>query len=169
MAWVPVAALLVSVASMLLGTYLTVTLHRMNTVMRKYERLEDTRERQVQALEAKVHETAVKLIDERFRSMTHDLNNHVGNFKLTLDSLAARLADGEDGLGRLVDVDHAMEIKTLNRMEQIKDYVRDTCASKADVREHEKNVAVKFDRLGEKVQALTIAVTSLGKKVEEHA
>lgn len=169
MTWVPVAALAVSITSMLLGAYLTITLHRMNVSLRKYERLEDTRERQVASLEAKVHETAVKLIDERFRAMTHDLNNHVGHFKLTLDSLANRLADGEQGLGKLVDVDHAMEIKTLNRMEQIKDYVRDTCASKADVREHEKNVASRLDRLGEKVQGLTIAVTAMGKNVEKHA
>lgn len=123
----------------------------------------------VDALEKRLHVTSEKLVDARFQQMTHDLNGHVHNFKLTLDALACRLTDGEAGLTKLVDVDHALEIKTLNRMEQIKDYVRDTCASKQDVREHEKNVAIKFDRLGEKVQALTIAVTSLGKKVGEHA
>lgn len=136
---------------------------------REIEAMDIARRHEVEAIEQRLHTANDKLIDERFRGMMHDLKGHVAAFQLTLESLTKRLTDGEQSLAKLFDNDHAVEIKSMNRLEQVKDYIRDHTASKADVREHEKAVARQFDALNGKIESLKVSVAELGAKVEGHA
>ena len=124
------------VFSLAVSTVMTVILWR------NRETRQDTRD-----FEARQHELVTKLVDERFRSMTHELNNNVNSFSMTLEELKTRLKETEQTFDMLIRAAHVQEMKGLERLEQVKDYIRDQTASRADMREHQKSVDTKFEKI----------------------
>ena len=122
------------------------------TVQRKSERKDDARNESIKALEARLHDTATKLVDERFRAMTHALNNHVQGFTTALDELKERVLQANTDVDGLAREDHQLEVKTLQRMDQIKDYFRDALASA--MRAHESTVDKKLERIEQKIDSV---------------
>lgn len=195
MTWVPVAALVVSITSMVLGAYLTITLHRMNSSQRKREREEDQRrqefadmlaqrseafnradeDRKQQLAEAKselsrkgaeLHEANGKLVDERIRGWTHDVAERMQPLLSTLDLVQKRLNVSEADLDKLGESGHRNEITLVAKMDQLKDYIRETAASKKDLEKHEQSVERKFSHLDQAVAGLSREVGVLAACVE---
>jgi hypothetical protein len=161
--WVPTG---ISLLSIVISALVAWVLYRVSESVRRFERQEDRSDAALKQAEAKLHDAARSLIDERFRAMSHEMNGHVQGFMTTLDELKERLQEGDGLLRTLGDVDHQLELKTVNRMEQIKDYVRDHCASKGDVKEQATSVNDRIDRLSDKVEVMGKQVAVLGEKVE---
>jgi hypothetical protein len=103
--------------------------------------------RRVDTTDERLHELTSKLVDERFRAMTHEINGSVGGFKLTLEELKMRLKEGEETFDAIIRAGHTQELKGLERLEQVKDYIRDQTASRADLREHQNKADLKFDQI----------------------
>lgn len=122
-------------------------------------------DRTIEADKQQLHALTTKLVDERFRAMTHELSNHVQGFSAALDELKMRLRDGDVAFEELSDQDKQIELKISSRFEQLKDWIRDTTASREDMKEHTGTVNTRLDRLGEKVQVLgeRVAVLSEAK------
>lgn len=143
---------------------ITICLARVAAATRKFERLEDDRDKRVDLLQEKLHKTATSLIDERFRSMTHELNGHVNNFGLTLESLKERIQSGDAELRGLGDRDQRIELAIAGKIESLKDYIRENTASKRDLEKHEQsqdrrleNVAQQVGKLSQDVAVLSAA------------
>jgi DNA repair ATPase RecN len=144
--------------------------------MQKYDRLEDTSratidemkkasERKVSELQTGLHEVVGKLVDERFRGMTHQIQNSVNAFEMTMTDFKERLKDGEIAFDGLTEKDYAVEQKVLARLDELKDYVRDHAATRDDLKEHEKTVARKFDHMGEQVNEMGQKLAVLSDRV----
>ena len=170
--------------NLLVSGAITIVLARVAASTNKLQRVEDDRDRKVaaaeqrliqaatereariNAAEAKLHEATTKLIDERFRAMTHEVKTHVQGLTGTLDLLKLQLEDGSKAVGELYDVDHKIELGVASKIDQIKDYIREKAATKDDLKEHERSVSAKFDRQGEQISKLATNVAVLASKVE---
>lgn len=126
-------------------------------------------DRNTAGLEKRLHDANVKLIDERFRSVSHEIRNEVTSFVATLHEMKERLKDGDSDINALSDRDQKLELKLSGCIETLKDYIRDNCASKEDVRDHEQHVRQQFARVGDKVESLGKEVAVLASKIEERA
>jgi hypothetical protein len=91
----------------------------------KLQRAEDKREQDVNALKGNLHSMAEKLIDERFRHMTHDVRNHVQSFTLTLDKMTARMNEADKQFASIGGIGPIQEARLANAMSDLKDQVRE--------------------------------------------
>jgi hypothetical protein len=128
---------------------------RLATAQRKYDMTED-----------RLHELATKLVDERFRAMTHEVNGHVQSFMSTLDMLKQQIQDGEQDFRVLGDRDQKIELAVAAKIDVLKDYIRDNAASKTDVKDHERSINAKLDRVGERIGELSERVAVLEHRDE---
>ncbi len=87
-------------------------------------------DRNIESLQANLHEMANKLVDARLRAATHEVNNHVQSLVTVIDDLKARLADNEDGLGALSGAGHSIEKDLIRSVDSLKEYVRTNAAEK---------------------------------------
>jgi hypothetical protein len=127
---------------------------------RNRETREDRRE-----AEARQHELVAKLVDERFRAMTHEVNGHVNGLSLALEELKHKLKEGESVFGRLGDRDQKIELTVAARIDALKDYIRDNAASKKDLEKHEAAVERKFTSFEARIGDLTSGVAVLTERV----
>lgn len=143
------------IASLVFNALLSLAMWRLNTSQKKTEGLEDLLRKRTE-----------DLIDTRFRELSHEVRGSVGQFMLTLEEVKGRMKESENFFDELGNADHVAEVKRLQHMDQVKDWIRDYTASKADVREHEKAVQVKFDRLGEQLAQLSANVAVIAEQVK---
>jgi hypothetical protein len=134
----------------------SVTLWRLTAWQRRYEGLED-----------RLHDATTRLIDERFRAMTHQVNSHVQGFVLTVEEMKARLQAGDGELRGLSDRDQKIELALAARIDHLKDYIRDTAASKKDLEKHETAVERKLAQVELRLGDLTSTVAVLTERVKE--
>ena len=124
-------------------------------------------QRRYEGLEDRLHEATTRLVDERFRAMTHEVNGHVQGFLLTLEELKQRVRSGDDGIRTLGDRDQKIELSLAARFDQLKDYIRDTAASKKDLEKHESIVERKLGQIELRLGDLTGSVAVLTERVKE--
>lgn len=166
--------------NLLVSIVLAVFVLAMNLGSKKRDRVEDQRNQalaaqivawtsevttlkgELQGKDGELHALATKLVDERFRAMSHELNNHVDGFVKVLDEMKARLKDGESDLGGMVETAHKLEVQSLQRIAELKDYVREHAASKKDVADHQRQVTDQFNRLGQKIEQIGERVAVAG-------
>ena len=134
----------------------SLTLWRLTAWQRRYEGLED-----------RLHEATTRLIDERFRAMTHEVNSHVHKFLLTVEEMKQRLQSGDGELRLLTDRDQKLELLLAARLDHLKDYIRDTAASKKDLEKHESTVERKLGAVELRLGDLTSTVAVLTERVKE--
>jgi hypothetical protein len=91
------------------------------------------------------HSLTTKLVDERFRAMTHELNGHVQGFMLALDSIKSRLQDGDEHFEGLDERNQRIELAAAERVSQLKDYIRENMASKTDLERHQESMERKLN------------------------
>ena len=146
----------VAVFQLAFSAVVSVTLWRLTAWQRRYE-----------GLEGKLHETTTRLVDERFRAMTHEVNSHVQGFLLVLEELKQRVQFGDGEHRTLGDRDQRIELTLSGRFDQLKDYIRDTAASKKDLEKHESAVERKLGQVELRLGDLTSSVAVLSERVRE--
>jgi chromosome segregation ATPase len=121
-------------------TVVSVQLHRLAKQDRTVEGLEKRVREDAEKSAEERHSLTTKLVDERFRAMTHEVNNHVQGFTSTLDFLKARLEKRDDELDGLGERDHQQDLKLLQAVMEIKTHVIEKAASKEDLKEHQREM-----------------------------
>lgn len=125
-----------------------------------------TKARRAETVEGRLHDLATKLIDERFRSMTHELHGNVQSFVLTLEELKVRLRESDSGFRGLGERDQKIELTLAEKMDQLKDYIRDTAATKKDLEAHETTMERKVERIETQVTDLSKSVAVLNDRMK---
>ena len=145
-----------AVFQLVFSAVVSISLWRLTAWQRRYEGLED-----------RLHEATTRLIDERFRAMTHEVNSHVQGFLLVLEELKQRVQFGDGELRSLGDRDQRIELALSGRFDQLKDYIRDTAATKKDLEKHETAVERKLGQVELRLGDLTSTVAVLTERVKE--
>lgn len=123
-------------------------------------------QKRVDTTDERLHALTSKLVDERFRAMSHEVNGHVNGFMLTLEELKLRLKETEQTFDQLIRAGHVQEMKGVERLEQVKDYIRDQTASRQDLREHQKNADAKFDRIMQQMAEMQSAIAVVAERAQ---
>jgi hypothetical protein len=134
----------------------SLTLWRLTAWQRRYEGLED-----------RLHDATTRLIDERFRAMTHEVNSHVQKFLLTVEEMKQRIQLGDGEIRGLCDRDQKLELLLSARLDHLKDYIRDTAATRKDLEKHESSVERKLAQVELRLGDLTSTVAVLTERVKE--
>ena len=127
----------------------SLTLWRLTAWQRRYE-----------GLEARLHEATTRLVDERFRAMTHEVNSHGQGFLLVLEELKQRVQLGDGELRTLGDRDQKIELALAARLDALKDYIRENAAGRKDLEKNEAAVDRKLTIVETRLSdlAATVAV-----------
>jgi predicted nuclease with TOPRIM domain len=133
----------------------------------------DTLETKLDGATQTTHELAAKLVDERFRAMTHEVNNHMQGFLSTLDEMKGRLRDGEAEFGQMRDGGHELKLEIAKGLAEIKQVISERAASKQDMRDHQASMQAEVksiqSHLGQqdiKQATQTERVDNLASRVE---
>lgn len=145
-----------AIFQLVFSAIVSITLWRLTAWQRRYEGLED-----------RLHDATTRLIDERFRSMTHEVNSHVQGFLLTVEEMKQRIQLGDGELRGLSDRDQKIELALAIRIDQLKDYIRDTAATRKDLEKHETAVERKLGQVEMRLTDLTSTVAVLTERVKE--
>jgi hypothetical protein len=105
----------------------SISLWRLTAWQRKYE-----------GLEGKLHDATTRLIEERFGGIARQVDRHVESFVLCIDELKQRIHFGDADLRALGDRDQRIELTLATRLDVLKDYIRETAATKKDLEKHEQ-------------------------------
>ena len=124
-------------------------------------------QRRYEGLEGRLHDATTRLIDERFRAMTHEVNSHVQGFVLIVEEMKQRLQFGDGEIRGLSDRDQKIELALAARIDLLKDYIRDTAATKKDLEKNEASVERKLGQVEMRLGALTSSVAVLSERVKE--
>ena len=145
-----------AVFQLVFSAIVSITLWRLTAWQRRYEGLED-----------RLHEATTRLIDERFRAMTHEVNSHVQGFLLTVEEMKQRIHLGDGEIRGLSDRDQKLELLLAARLDHLKDYLRDTAATKKDLEKHESSVERKLGQVELRLGDLMSTVAVLTERVKE--
>ena len=145
-----------AVFQLVFSAVVSITLWRLSAWQRRYEGLED-----------RLHDATTRLIDERFRAMTHEVNRHVQGFVLTVEEMKQRIHFGDGEIRGLSDRDQKIELALAVRIDLLKDYIRDTAATKKDLEKHETAVERKLGQVEVRLGDLTSTVAVLTERVKE--
>ena len=145
-----------AVFQLVFSAVVSITLWRLTAWQRRYEGLED-----------RLHDATTRLIDERFRAMTHEVNSHVQGFLLTVEEMKQRIQLGDGEIRGLSDRDQKIELALSVRFDHLKDYIRDTAATKKDLEKHESTVERKLSQVELRLGDLTSSVAVLTERVKE--
>jgi hypothetical protein len=104
----------------------SVSLWRLTAWQRKYE-----------GLEGKLHEATTRLIEERFGGVARQVDRHVEAFVAAVDELKQRMVFGDADVRALGERDQRIELTLATRLDLLKDYIRETAATKKDLEKHE--------------------------------
>ncbi len=98
-----------------------------------------------------------KLIDERLRRITHDMNSHaqqnisaVGEITRRMDRAVEKLESTLDAMG---EKDHEMEIGLLNKISKTQIEIAEKAATKADLKEHQESMSKKVAELSQRIDS----------------
>lgn len=153
--------------SIAVGMFNTVLIAYLQNSINKFNRAEDKGEAAIKTISDKLHEASTKLIDERFRAITHQMNNSAQGFVNTISRIETALGDGVEHFQKLGDRASGFDVKLAEQTGQIKGYIHEQLSA------HERGVVDKFnavnDRIGEMkddVNELKGDVKVLASKVE---
>ena len=104
----------------------SISLWRLTAWQRKYE-----------GLEGKLNDATTRLIEERFGGIARQVDRHVESFVLSIDELKQRIHFGDADLRALGERDQRIELTLATRLDVLKDYIRETAATKKDLEKHE--------------------------------
>jgi uncharacterized protein YukE len=134
----------------------SLTLWRLTTWQRRYE-----------GLEGRLHETTTRLVDERFRAVTQEVNGHVEGLVLALEELKRRIQSGDAEVRAMGERDQRIELAVAGKIDLLKDYIRDFAAGKKDLEKHEASVDRKLGQVEHRLGDLTSTVAVLSDRVKE--
>ena len=82
-------------------------------------------QRQYEGLEGRLHDATTRLVDERFRSVTQEVDGHVRGMLVSLQEIKDRLHFNDSQLRALNDRDQKIELTLAGRIDMLKDYLRE--------------------------------------------
>jgi hypothetical protein len=115
-----------AVFQLVFSAVVSVSLWRLTAWQRRYE-----------GLEGKLNDATTRLIEERFAGMTRQVDRHVQSFVDAIDEVKQRIVFGDADLRALGERDQRIELTLAARIDLLKDYIRETAASKKDLEKHE--------------------------------
>ena len=115
-----------AVFQLVFSAVVSVSLWRLTAWQRRYE-----------GLEGKLNDATTRLIEERFAAMTRQVDRHVQSFVGVIDEVKQRIVFGDADLRALGERDQRIELTLAARIDLLKDYIRETAASKKDLERHE--------------------------------
>jgi len=166
-------AVIVASVAMVVGLATAIIVLR---VQRDYQLQDEERaesKQKIAAMEAAIggashanHELVEKLVDERFRAVSHEVRNVAQSLVNTIEEIKTRLSDGEGTFNALSQTDHQLELKLITRVDQLKDWMRETFAGRGDLKEHELSVTRKFEHLEKHLGEVSTQVAVLADKTK---
>ncbi len=133
----------------------SVSLWRLTAWQRKYE-----------GLEGKLHEATTRLIEERFGGMARQVDRHVQSFVAAMDEIKQRMVFGDADVRALGERDQRMELTLATRLDLLKDYIRETAATKKDLERHEAAAERRLAVLEQRFSELAGTVVMLTERVK---
>jgi hypothetical protein len=118
-----------AVFQLVFSAVVSLTLWRLTAWQRRYE-----------GLESRLHEATSRLVDERFRAVTVEVDAHVRGMLRALEELNQRLAVNDRRFADMADRDQRIELTLAARLDVLKDYLREFAAGRADLERHEAAV-----------------------------
>ena len=115
-----------AVFQLVFSAVVSISLWRLTAWQRKYE-----------GLEGKLHDATTRLIEERFGGIARQVDRHVESFVLSIDELKQRIHFGDADVRALGERDQRIELTLATRIDLLKDYIRETAATKKDLDKHE--------------------------------
>ncbi len=138
------------------------------------KRAELARSQKIAGLETKLeesvkgtHELATKLVDERFRGMTHEVKSHMQGLLSTIDEMKLRLRDGETQFANIHDGGHALKLEITKGLAEIKQVVTEKAASKQDLKEHQSEMTAKVKEIQTHLGQQDVKHAQLAQRVED--
>jgi hypothetical protein len=107
---------------------------------------------QITSLEDRVHETTVKLIDERMRAISHEVKAHAQSLVSTIDDLKTRLQDGDQRFEKLGEKDHSIELKTMREILEFQKEIARDGVTRKDLKEHQDSMSRAVESLRREMQ-----------------
>lgn len=153
-----------SVLDILVSGGITLVLFRISQAVKRYDRLEDRSEKQIGEMKISLHDTTTKLIDERFRSISHQVTNSGHGLAMVIDEIKERLKHGDGLIDALDDSDHRIELKMAGKLDELKDWIRDNAATRSDLEKHEENMNGRLNQLDGRVMELAKEVAVLSDR-----
>ena len=133
----------------------SVSLWRLTAWQRKYE-----------GLEAKLHDATARLIEERLGGMTRQADRHVQAFVAAMDEVKQRMVFGDADLRALGERDQRIELTLAARIDLLKDYIRETAATKKDFEKHEVGAERRLAVIEQRLTDLAGTVAVLTDRVK---
>jgi hypothetical protein len=140
--------------SLVINVCIVIGLSRVSAVTRKFENLEAARAKEKGDLEQALHVTVEKLVDERFRSMSHTMNNHVQQVVSAMDSFKERLEDGDETFESLSNRNQKIELEVAAKVNDLRCWMQETFGTKNDQREHAHAAELRAGVLADKLEEI---------------
>ena len=137
-----------AVFQLVFSAVVSVSLWRLTARLRRYE-----------GLEAKLNDATTRLIEERFAGMTRQVDRHVQSFVDAIDEVKQRIVFGDADLRALGERDQRIELTLAARIDLLKDYIRETAASKKDLEKHEAGAERRLCVIEQRLSELAGTVT----------
>jgi chromosome segregation ATPase len=129
-----------------LTTGLMITQMVLNVVMALALLWVNGKTRRIENLESDLKRTAGELVDQK----VGQLRGAIEHLTREISSINARLSRGDEAFARANAQDHAQDIRLVTKIDELKDYIRDRCATQDD-----------SQRMAERVRAMEVAVAAL--------
>jgi gas vesicle protein len=99
--------------------------HELAQLVQKVDKAENKRDTDVQKLSDALHTASEKLIDERIRRVTHDLNNSGQQLANLIERCSLRLQKVEENASLLAQIKPQTDAQVARVVSDLKDYVRE--------------------------------------------
>jgi predicted nucleic acid-binding Zn-ribbon protein len=126
-----------------------------------------TKTRRFESTENRLHETATKLVDERFRATSHELKGSMQGLLLTMEEMKNQIRDGQSEYRGLGDRDQKIELQLAGKVDQIKDYIREHAATKNDLEAHESSMERKIEKIESQIAELSKQVAVFSDRMSK--
>ena len=144
-----------AVFQLLFSAVVSLSLWRLTAWQRKYE-----------GLETRLHDATTRLIEERFGGMTRQADRHVQAFVDAMEEIKQRMVFGDADVRALGERDQRIELTLAARIDLLKDYIRETAATKKDLERHEAGAERRLAVLEQRLADLTGTVVMLTERVK---
>lgn len=111
-------------------------------------------QRRYEGLEHRLHEATGRLIDERIRVVTTELECHTRAAGAAQDELRQRLATTEHAISTMADRDLKTELTLTARIDLLKDYIREFALGKNDLDRYESSVDRRLTRIENRLEEM---------------
>ena len=139
---------------LIFSAFVSIAIMKLSQSQRRYDGLED-----------KLHDTTTKLVDERFRAVSHKVAETSHSFGLAVAEMKDRIKDIDQVANELQERDQRNELAVVNRLDSLKDWLRNSAANKDDLKSHNDSMARRVERIENDLSGIAKSVAVLSDKV----